>query len=65
MPTLEIFIRGALLYLVPTLFFTIILAVTIAWGIRLGGMWLLKKAANDVHLEEWLRQIFNNSDNKS
>ncbi|MCE2399739.1 hypothetical protein J4G08_02500 [Candidatus Poribacteria bacterium] len=65
MSTLEIFIRGALQYLVPTLFFTVILAITIAWGIRLGGMWLLREASNDVHLEEWLRRIFNNSDNKS
>ena len=31
MPTLEIFVRGALSYLIPTLFFTVILAITIAW----------------------------------
>ena len=61
MPTLEIFVRGALSYLIPTLFFTVILAITIAWGIRLGGLWLIKAVSNDVHLEEWLRQILHHS----
>ena len=64
MPALEIFVRGALLYLIPTLFFTVILAITIAWGIRLGGLWLIKAVSNDGQFEEWLRQIFNNSEKK-
>ncbi len=64
MPTLEIFVRGALSYFIPTLFFTVILAITIAWGIRLGGLWLIKAVSNDVHLEEWLRQILHHSEKK-
>lgn len=64
MSMLELLMRGALLYLIPALFFTVLLAITIAWGIRLGGLWLLEAISNDEHLEEWLKRIFNNSQNK-
>ena len=65
--TWEVFVQGALQYLIPALFFTALFAIALAWGIRLGGIWLLKAIAEDIHLEEWLHQIFRNTnqtDNK-
>lgn len=34
-------------------------ALTIALGIRWGGMWLLKAIAKEVWIEQWLKRIFN------
>ena len=37
---------------------TLLAALGIAWGIRLGCLWLLRAIASDDELTEWLKQIF-------
>lgn len=37
---------------------TIFIVLSIAWGVRLGGLWLLRAIARDDELTEWLKQVF-------
>ncbi len=57
----DLIVVGALTYLVPVLFGTVFIAIAIAWGIRLGGWWLINAIAKDHILNEWLKQTFNAS----
>ncbi len=61
MQLIDVILRGALLYLVPTIFATVFISIAIAWGIRLGGLWLITAIHNDPQLEDWLKRIFNNA----
>lgn len=61
MDIFDLIVVGALTYLVPVLFGTVFIAIAIAWGIRLGGWWLINAIAKDHVLNEWLKQTFNPS----
>ena len=61
MNVIDLIVVGALTYLVPVLFGTVFIAIAIAWGIRLGGWWLINAIAKDHILNEWLKQTFNKS----
>jgi len=60
---IDLIVVGAITYLVPVLFGTVFIAIAIAWGIRLGGWWLINAIANDHQLTEWLKQTLNKSNN--
>ena len=53
-----------LLYITGIFVAVVMMAVAVAWGIRWGGTWLLKEISKDMELEEWLKRIFNRSENK-
>lgn len=40
----------------------VMLAVGVAWGIRWGLTWALKEISEDLKIEEWLKRIFNQSE---
>lgn len=53
-----------LLYITGIFVAVAMMAVAVAWGIRWGGTWLLREISKDIELEEWLKRIFNRSENK-
>ncbi len=53
-----------LLYTTGIFVAVVMMAVAVAWGIRWGGTWLLREISKDIELEEWLKRIFNRSENK-
>lgn len=53
-----------LLYITGIFVAIVMMAVAVAWGIRWGGTWLLREISKDMELEEWLKRIFNRSENK-
>ena len=55
---MEMILRFLLQVFLSSVMVTIFIVLSIAWGVRLGGLWLLRAIARDDELTEWLKQVF-------
>lgn len=58
METILIYLFGILQVFVISVMATTFIGLGIAWGVRVGGLWLLRAIARDDELTEWLKQVF-------